>query len=97
MNLYSGAIFSNPNASLRIEKKETQSPKFNEHFKDFLDSANRQQLQADKAVSAFLNGEIEDVHQVMIVTEEARLSLQLAVQVTNKMIEAYKDISRMQL
>lgn len=83
--------------SHKVEKKEPQSSGFGELFKDVLDNANRQQLKADEAVSDLLTGEIEDVHQVMIATEKARLSLQLAAQVTNKVIEAYKDITRMQI
>jgi flagellar hook-basal body complex protein FliE len=45
----------------------------------------------------FIAGEVDDLHTVMIATEEARLSLELAVQVRNKCIEAYKEISNMQL
>ena len=42
-------------------------------------------------------GEVDDLHSVMIATEEARISLELAVQVRNKCIEAYKEINNMQL
>jgi flagellar hook-basal body complex protein FliE len=38
-----------------------------------------------------------NVHQVMLALEEASLSLQLAVQVRNKVVEAYQEIARMQL
>lgn len=45
----------------------------------------------------FISGEVEDLHAVMIATEEARLSLDLALQVRNKIVEAYKEINNMQL
>jgi flagellar hook-basal body complex protein FliE len=85
------------NSSNRIIKKEPQSSGFGELFKGIFSNANRQQLKADEAVKELLSGKVEDIHQVMIATEQARLSLQLAVQVTNKMVEAYKDISRIQI
>ncbi|NLJ56934.1 MAG: flagellar hook-basal body complex protein FliE [Firmicutes bacterium] len=66
-------------------------------FREALQKVNQQQLNAAKAVQELAAGELEDLHQVMIATEQARLSLQLAVQVTNKAVEAYKEITRMQI
>lgn len=70
-------------------------------FGDFLNNAITQlsasQAQAESLNQQFVKGEITDVHQVMIASEEATLGLQLTVQIRNKMIEAYQDIMRMQL
>ena len=44
-----------------------------------------------------LTGKPVDLHQVMIAAEQAGLALQLTVQVRNKIIEAYQEISRMQV
>ena len=41
--------------------------------------------------------EVDDLHTVMIATEEVRLSLELAVQIRNKFVESYKEINNMQL
>lgn len=70
-------------------------------FKDVmnaeLEKINNQQVKADQLTESFIAGETEDLHTVMIATEEARLSLELAVQIRNKAIEAYKEINNMQL
>jgi flagellar hook-basal body complex protein FliE len=80
------------------EEKQGSNPvTFGDLFRDALEKVNRQQLEAEEAYSGLLTGEIGDLHQVMIATEKARLSLQLTVQVTNKVIEAYKEITRMQV
>ena len=42
-------------------------------------------------------GQIEDIHQVTILTEKANLSLQLMISIRNKVIDAYQEISRMQV
>jgi flagellar hook-basal body complex protein FliE len=36
-----------------------------------------------------------DVHDAMIALQRAEMSLQLAVQVRNKLVQAYQDIMRM--
>lgn len=73
------------------------SGSFGEMLANALDEVNRAQLKADGMVKKFLTGEIQDIHQVTIAMEEARLMMQLAVEVRNKIIEAYQEISRMQV
>lgn len=73
----------------------------NSSWSDLLDKTlqelNNSQLKADETVQKFLTGEIQDIHTVMIAMGEARLSMQLAVEVRNKLVEAYQEISRMQV
>lgn len=78
-----------------IEEKENVS--FVQMMKTEVDKVNDAQLNADSMTNKFMTGEIDDLHSVMIATEEARISLELAVQVRNKIIEAYKEINNMQL
>lgn len=70
-------------------------------FKDLIDDQlnklNNSQLRADQMAQDFISGEVDDLHAVMIATEEARLSLDLALQIRNKVVEAYKEINNMQL
>ena len=42
-------------------------------------------------------GQADDLHRVMIGLEESRLSLQLLLQVRNRLLESYQDVVRMQL
>lgn len=73
----------------------------NTSFKDVFDTAlqnlNKSQVKAEETIKKFLTGEIEDVHTVIIAMEEARLTMQLAVEVRNKLVEAYQELSRMQV
>ena len=62
-----------------------------------LGEVNQMQVDADKAVDHLLTGDLENLHQVMIKAEEAQLSLQLTTQVVNKVLQAYQEISRMQI
>lgn len=58
---------------------------------------NTRLIAADQQVQRLATGETDNLHQVMIALEEAKLSLQLMVQVRNKLLEAYQDILRMQV
>lgn len=92
-------IYSNLNIKNNDEKVEkgNNNVSFANMLKDKLSEVNEKQLDADKTTESFIKGEDVDIHDVMIKTEEAKLSLELAVQVRNKLIEAYQEISRMQV
>jgi len=69
-------------------------------FRDVLHSAidDIQQLegQAQEKVAGVLEGNGADVHTALIAVEKADLSFQLMMQVRNKIVSAYEEISRMQ-
>jgi flagellar hook-basal body complex protein FliE len=70
---------------------------FGSFLNDALNQLNAQQNEVDQLNTQFVKGELSDVHQLMIASEKASLGLELAVQVRNKVIEAYQDIMRMQI
>ncbi|HIE13481.1 MAG TPA: flagellar hook-basal body complex protein FliE [Desulfotomaculum sp.] len=70
---------------------------FGEVLNRMVNEVNAAQVRANEAVKGFLTGEVQDLHEVIIAGEEARLMLELTVQVRNKLVEAYQEISRMQI
>lgn len=70
---------------------------FEELIGDKIDKLNQVQVQSDNLIQDFAAGNTQDLHQVMIAAEEARLSMELAVQIRNKAVEAYKELNNMQL
>lgn len=78
-------------------QNENNSLGFEETLKTKLDEINDKQLEAESSTESFIKGEDVDIHDVLIKTEEAKLSLELAVQVRNKVLEAYQEINRMQV
>ena len=55
------------------------------------------QKSADDKAMELATGEPVDLHEVMLSRETASLHMQLALQVRNKLVEAYQDVMRMQL
>jgi flagellar hook-basal body complex protein FliE len=83
--------------SFEKDSAQNGSPGFGEVLEKALDKLNQTQDRADGLVQKFLAGEVQDLHQVTIAMQEAKISMQLAVEVRNKVIEAYQEISRMQV
>lgn len=72
-----------------------------QQFKNVLDSAisdlNQQNKVTDQLTTQLMTGDLNDIHKLMIENEKAAIHLELAVQVRNKVIEAYQEIMRMQI
>lgn len=62
-----------------------------------LNKVNNDQVQANNGITEFVEGDRNDVANVMLDAEKAKMSLDLAVQMRNKFIEAYQEINRTQL
>ncbi len=80
-----------------IQENKEADVSFGTMLKEKLQEVNDLQIRAEESSAAFIRGEDISVHEVMLNTEEAKLSLQFAVQIRNKMIEAYQEINRLQL
>jgi flagellar hook-basal body complex protein FliE len=51
---------------------------------------------AQQQISDLLQGNRQDVHNVMIAVEKADVAFQLMMQVRSKIVNAYQEISRLQ-
>lgn len=70
---------------------------FIDTLKEKLNDVNDKQIQSDQTTEAFIKGDDVDVHQVMLSAAEAKMSLQMAVQVRNKLVDAYQELNKMQV
>ncbi|MCK8826319.1 flagellar hook-basal body complex protein FliE [Natroniella acetigena] len=70
---------------------------FGDILKSSLHKVNNLQHQADQAGEDLALGKADNVHQVMASAQKAKLSLDLASSVTNKAVEAYKEVMRIQV
>lgn len=69
---------------------------FKDVLNDFVQQVDQTQHQYDAAITAVERGEVDNLHQVMIAQSQAQLSLKLAVEVRNKLVDAYKETMRTQ-
>ena len=62
-----------------------------------LEEVNHEQLNADASVKDLIAGRNKNIHETMLAVQKADLSLKTMMQVRNKILEAYKEIMRMQV
>ncbi|HEV2398292.1 MAG TPA: flagellar hook-basal body complex protein FliE [Candidatus Sulfotelmatobacter sp.] len=79
-----------------LKNAKTSEPGFREVLHSAMDDIEQLQGQAENKVAGVLEGNGSDVHSALIAVEKADLSFQLMMQVRNKIVSAYEEISRMQ-
>jgi len=52
---------------------------------------------ADQKIQSFALGQTQDLHEVVVASEKADISLRFLLQLRNKMLEAYQEMMRVQM
>ena len=78
-------------------KKNDSDGNFKEAFINALYSASDLERNQEKLRVDFVNGELENMHDLTIATQKADIAIQTVTEVRNKVIDAYKEIMRMQI
>lgn len=89
-------VFENMGSNITKTNNE-KSNNFSEILKESLDGLNEKQVNSDNITNDFIAGKDVEVHEMILATEEAKMSLQLAIQVRNKVVDAIKELNGMQL
>jgi flagellar hook-basal body complex protein FliE len=89
-----------------LQLPEGPRPKANigQSFDDFgqilgtaINSLTEKENTANQSIARLAAGEDIELHQVMIAMQEADIAFQLAMEVRNKVIEAYQEVTRIQI
>ncbi|WP_430785939.1 flagellar hook-basal body complex protein FliE [Virgibacillus flavescens] len=92
---------SNPIVPVTANSKPVSPGEAQANFADTLKSAlenvNKSQVTSNQKTEAFARGEIDNLHDVMIASQKASITLETSVQVQRKVIDAYNEIMRMQV
>lgn len=71
---------------------------FGQMLMDVMKEVNQAQSESREMQNAFLTGQPGvEIHDVKMAAEKASIAMQLTIQVRNKVLEAYQEISRMQV
>ena len=70
---------------------------FADWFSGELSAVNDKLMGAEKNLQALAAGDAQNLHQVMISLEEAKLGFQLIAQVRSRLLESYQEVMRMQI
>jgi len=70
---------------------------FSSFLKESIEKVNESQIESDQLTEKLALGQDVDLHQVMIASQKASVTMQLTLEVRNKAIEAYQEMMRMQV
>ena len=84
-------------AGLQKQEPKVGGATFEQMLKNSIEEVNNTQLQGYEAMSGIATGKVKNLQEAVQRIEEAELSLKLALEVKNKAINAYKEITKMQI
>jgi len=70
---------------------------FGQLVSEGLQGVNRKLMVSQADLQQLALGQAPNLHEVMVRLEESRISFQLAMQVRNRLLEAYQEVMRMQV
>ena len=77
------------------EVNKNTEGKFGNVLSDFVKQVNSDQNASKQITNDFIEGKDVEIHEVMIAGEKASTSLDLLIEIRNKAIDMYKELSRM--
>lgn len=88
-NLLQGSIINKTEKSNNAEFKNVLT--------DFIGNVNQSQLDSDNITNDFILGKNVEIQDVMISAEKAKTSLELLMEIRNKAIDMYKELTNIPL
>lgn len=80
-----------------VNSEENTSTSFSEILVDAITKVNDSEVSANNKIEALIEGDDVSMHEVMLAMQESQLSLQALIEVRNNIVEAYQEISKLQL
>ncbi|NLH37699.1 MAG: flagellar hook-basal body complex protein FliE [Thermotogaceae bacterium] len=85
----------NVNSTSNTQSTKTDSD-FSKILSDAIKSVNDEQKSVEQLSDDFAQGKVSNIHELVVEAEKASISLRLTVEVRNKIVDAYREIMRMQ-
>jgi len=70
---------------------------FAQQLKSAINEVNETQKESEKAIADLATGQVKDLHQAALAINKAETSMKLMLEIRNKALNAYKEVSRTQL
>lgn len=92
----SNSVINNVSISNKDMNNEN-STSFSKVIGDVVNNVNDKQIESNNMIDSFIKGEDVTMHDVMLSMQESQMSMQLLIEMRNKMVEAYQEINKVQL
>jgi len=78
-------------------KPKSSSEQFAQTLKSAMEDVNSMQVKSEDALNDLATGQVKDLHQAALAIGKAETSMKLMLEVRNKALNAYKEITRTQM
>ena len=100
MAISSISVMTPPQVTIKDPNKLNPTPyeaqqSFANSLKEAIANVNNQQITSDNLTQKLITGGDVELHEVMIASQKASITLNATIEVRNKVIEAYQEIMRM--
>lgn len=85
--------FNYYNENKTIEKRD----EFSEFLTEAINNVNESQLNSEHYKKMLATGELDNLHDLTIASDKADVALQVTLSIRNKIVDAYKEIMRIQI
>ena len=96
ISLFSPTQINPVSTTSKLSSAEAQT-EFGDFLKTAIQSVNESQQASDIATEKLINGGDIELHDVMIASQKASITLNTTLEIRNKVVEAYQEIMRMQV
>ena len=96
-NMFLNQVNNKTIPSTNEDLNEENKVNFEDVLKNTVNKVNDVQVKANEDIEALIKGEDITMHDVMLSMQEAQVSMQLMLEMRNKLYDAYKELSSVQL
>ena len=82
-----------PNSIESAKKKNLGETGFGNTLTDFIKDVNQSQVESSNSIKDFVSGNAE-LHEVMVAGEKAKTNLDLLMEIRNKTVDMFKELTR---
>ncbi len=84
-----------PNSIQPQKNKELGNENFGSTISEFINDVNNAQIDSQNTIQDFVSGKGIELHEVMIAGEKAKTNLELLMEIRNKAVDMFKELTRM--
>ena len=85
------------NGAPLTKAKEVQGSGFGDILQESIAAVNQKAQEASALTEGLVSGQHSNIHETMIAMEESSISFRMLAKVQNKVIDAYREVMRLQL
>lgn len=84
-------------SDFNLKETGSSTTSFSDMLADSLKDVNSLQKEADTAIQKLASGQSQNLHETMLAVEKAEIAFKTMNQIRMKVIDAYKEVMRMQI